>query len=101
MNPVSIMSLCNYINNERLSCFLSRFGVKDTQAFAKPCYKTNTNLYELLLTDVSQHGSMPGCSSSAQICNLLLSDLVYHCSTVQKNYIDFKHQETRSGKTKA
>jgi len=71
------------------------------QAFAKPCHKTNKNLYELLLTDVSQQGSMPGCSSPAQICNLFLSDLVSHCSAVQKNYIYFKHHETRLGKTKA
>lgn len=71
------------------------------QAFAKPCYKTNTNLYELLLTDVSQQGSMTGCLSLAQICNLFLSDSVSYCFAVQKNDMYFKHQETRSGKTKA
>lgn len=84
-----------------MSCFLSQIGIKDVRACAKLCYKTKKNLYELLLTDVSQQGSMPGCSSPAEICNLFLSDLVSYCSAVQKNYIYFKHQETRPHKTKA
>lgn len=89
------LRVCAIISTIRdcVSCFLSWFGIKDMQAFEKTCYKTNKNLYELLLTDVSQQGSMPGCSSPAQICNLLLSDLVSYCSSVQKNYIYFKHQD--------